>query len=729
MFNFLFFVLLGLLLTAALFERFRFQTLVPLLITLAAVLVLALILAGAPFWVVVGLVGLMLIGCFPLVYPRVRKRFLLVPFTRRARRFAGARADERAWFDEEHPASDDEGTQARESFLAYLNAGRFERRFIVPKTEAPLRRDEDERLRTRGPRLCRFWSQAPVAERGRFIRQEGFANLENGVSSYALFRLLTHLAIQDSQLAETVFNMNNGLATLLATRGTPAQKNRFLTRITRQMITAHLVAPDLSTACGLHAHVGKNEVKGQEVTGLWLEPGWMPLRVLPVRPDLCGLCLPIKDVHHVLVDQERADVCILAPAKLLHEHGLMQPLGEDARPAQACFVRLDQVMVLTAKDLQHVVYGRCGIRDDALLLARTLQLIQFGGCLVAAQMRFDNDLEPPLRAFADLRRLVYSLDASQRFACEHRDVSHSPFEANEVPRRVFNRAKRELMQVLPILAKNRTDVRPASPACFVPLGEAQLRSFWTVFLEEEDQDQQMRADRMLSALLSRWGQGIIRSFGLGISCGLIAAQARGASSRALAHLTAVFGCLFDTQILLDLWRGAQDRPEPCTRAYHRLAHAYSMLMHADMHQLQLWHPGSTVRTLMDWVDHMTMPRGLRIVFKWMVLPLGNIYGAIQPSEHRQTGEPMIIPTSERAQLLQPFAENLASFAVTEELCKLAWAVKDLCETHALDDTSDQKHWYERLLKTKQISADEAQLLRRFYDIHQEVLKIYVKAFI
>ena len=729
MFNFLFFVLLGLLLAAVLFERFRFQTLAPLLITLAAVLVVALILAGAPFWVVLigGLVCL--IGCIPFVYPRVRKRFLLVPFTRRARRFADARADERAWFDEEQPASDDEGTPARTSFLTYLNAGRFEQQFVVPKTEAPLRRDEDELLLARAPRLCRFWSQASVAERGRFIRQEGFANLENGVSSYALFRLLTHLAVHDSRLAETVFNMNNGLATLLATRGTSAQKKRFLTRIARQVITAHLIAPDLSTACGLHAHVGKNEVKGQEVTGLWLEPGWLPLRVLPVRPDLCGLCLPIRDVHHVLVDQEMADVCILVPSKVLHEHGLMQPLGEDAGPAQACFVRLDQVIVLTATDLQHVVYGRCRIRDDALLLARTLQLIQFGGCLVAAQMRFDNDLDPPLRAFADLRRLVYGLDASQRFACEHRDVLHSPFEANEVPCRVFNRAKRELMQVLPMLAKNRTDVRPASPACSIPLGETQLRSFWTAFLEEEDQDQRMRADRMLSTLLSRWGQGIIRSFGLGISCGFIAAQAKGASDRALAHLTAVFGCLFDTQILLDLWRGTQDRPEPCTRAYHSLIHAYSMLMHADANQSQFWHPGSTVRTLMDWVDHMPMPRGLRIVFKWMVLPLGNIYGAIQPTAHRQTGEPMIIPTSERAQLLRPFAENLAAFAVTEELCKLAWAVKDLCETHALDHTSDQKHWYERLLKTKQIGADEAKLLRRFYDIHQEVLKIYVKAFI
>ena len=723
MLNFLFFVLLGLILAALLFERLRLRTLPPSLIALAGVFLLALLLAGAPLWGVFvgGLVSCL--SLLPFMHPYLRRRFVLPSFIYSARGFNDRPVAERAWFDEEREAPDDKETQNSEtSFLAYLNAGRFKRQFVASATEPQLNRDEEELLSKHCPRLCHLWLNGPIAERRRFIMQQGFANLENQVSSYAFFRILTQLAIHDIQLARTIFHLNSGMATLLATRGSPTQQNRFLTRIARRLMSAALVAPDASAACGHCARLG--EAKGQKITGIWLEPGWMPLRGLPVMPDLCGLCLRIKDANHLLAEQEMVDICILAPTKVLLEAGLMR--GEQARPAKACFIHLDQVIVLTAAEIQYVVDGRSRLYDSALLLAQTLRFIQIGGSIAAARMRCQRDPDLPLRAFADLRRLAHDLDAVQRFARAHQDASDPPFEADDAPYDTFNRANNTLMRLLPALAERCVNLNAAAYTRVFPIGEAQLQAFCAAMLKDEDGDQPMRADRTLNHLLSRWIQGIVRSFGLGISCGVMAAQADNGPRRSLAHFTAVFGCLFDTQMLLNLWRGAEQAHDPSLHAYHRLVHAYSMLMIFEDHQSWAWHPGVVARALGNWVDNMAMNRFLRVFFKWLLFPLGNIYGAVRPDEDLQASEAMLIPTAARERLLAPFDKEFGTFALTEELCKLAWAVKDLYETHALDAADRPKLWYDRLLKTKKISADEAKLLHQFYDTYQEVLMIYAK---
>ena len=764
MLSFIFFFLVFLFGISVLFERMKLDTPVFFYFGIATVFLLSLGAAGASWQWVLFMAILFSVCFFVLLYPNIRKMAFLLPVLRRLDRSVELRAlPSEEWFDhfgeldKELPEPVQEKSKAglKPSFLEYLAAGRFDGQFVSGEEVAPTftvsktSAEHTNALADTCSRLFSVWDKPDTRENKtealqKWMATEDRAYPENNRQSYDFFHFYARLACWDPDLAKIVFACNNGLRSLLAARGSANQKKQYLKGSASQSVIMHLVPPNRLTAWS--AVIAQNQTESETGTtnGVFLYPR-SSVKGIPLAANICGLCLKAQDPKHRLGDADTADICVLVSASLLRRQNLIP--RADISPAvpgrepTPFFVPMKNVISLSVRDMRYYVFDKTQQFLEALAFAESLRLIRFGGSLVAANRLLQPTLSQPLDALAGIGFFSQKTHALAQFTHRHASEETSSFVSGDDDILCLEKLKKRLLWHLPVpVASQRFASDDESigrsedwfPPTAEDLPEKSLGLLRLLKRASEGDEYHAAADMALLRFLCGWGRNLIRGFGLGLSFGWISVRNGSHTERRLAHQTCLFSVLLHTEILRGFWNGKIVLSPAYLQTYRWLASEYALLSADEVKysSADSFDDSSGYSHISRWADSLGMHPIVTILFKWFLMPLGSV-GGNTVKEKKKEGrftEAMIAPTAQRAEMLSRFEvseKDGLGTQLAEDVCKLAWAVRDIYDTHGQErfaEVCDELEWYDSLLRRKKINQKEAELLRKFYKTYIRFLK-------
>ena len=764
MLSFIFFFLVFLFGISVLFERMRLNTPVFFYFGIAIVFLSSLGAAGVSWQWVLFMAILFSVCFFALLYPNIRRMVFLLPVVRRLDRSAALKAlPSEEWFDhfgeldKELPESGREKAKPglKISFLEYLAAGRFDGQFVSGEEIAPIftvsetSAEHTDALADTCSRLFSVWDKPDTRENKadglqKWIATEGLAYPEDNRQSYDFFHFYARLACRDPELAKVVFGCNNGLRSLLAARGSANQKKQYLTGSASQSAIMHLVPPNRLTA--LSAVIAQNQTESEtgKTHGVFIYPG-SSVKGIPLAANVCGLCLKAQDPKHRLGDADTTDICVLVPASLLRRQNLISRAdvspavpGRDPAPF---FVPMKNIISLSGRDMRYYVFDKTQQFLEALALAESLRLIRFGGSLVAANRLLRPALSQPLDTLAEIGFFSQKTDALAQFTHRYASEETSSFVSGDEDILCLEKLEKRLLGHLSVSTASQRcasdDEVIGKPEDWFPqtaedLPEKSLGLLRLLKRATEGDEHHAAADMALIRFLCGWGRNLIRGFGLGLSFGWISARNGGHAGRRLSHLTCLFSVLLQTEILRGFWNGKIALSPAYLQTYRWLAAEHALLSAGGMKHFSEYscEDSSGYSHISRWADSLGMHPIVTILFKWFLMPLGGVgWNTVKEKkkEDRFT-EAMIAPTAQRAEMLSRFEvseKDGLGTQLAEDVCKLAWAVRDIYDTHGQErfaEVCDEPEWYDSLLRRKKINQKEAELLRKFYKTYIRLLK-------